>query len=85
MQKMFEKLVVLRIYFLREAKGGWRGKLVLQTGRPGRRQRLICNDETQYEIEFPIQVDYNEEKSGVKKKYKYGEGHMTKVHPAEKH
>ena len=41
---------------------------MLQTGRPGRRQRLISNGETQNEIEFPIQVDYNEEKSGVKKK-----------------
>ena len=63
---------LLKFAFLREAKGGWRGKLVLQTGRPGRRQRLISNGETQNEIEFPIQVDYNEEKSGVKKKGEEG-------------
>ena len=32
---------VLNFAFLRGAKGGWRGRLVLQTERPGRRPRLI--------------------------------------------
>ena len=45
---------------------------MLQTERPGRRQRLISKGETQYEIEYTIQVDYNEEKSGVKKKGEEG-------------